>query len=326
MLMKNNYFFSVVLVLCALSISTSAQLPARKGWWKFDNSANPLTATVGQDLVLEGTMEGCDGPVAGNLGVKIPVGSYLTMIHNIGSNGGGELTNEWTLQVDFSIPETDIWHSFFQISTDNSNDGDLFINPTLHVGVWEASYSDTTVELDTWYRMVLTVSNGNFFRIYLNGDTVVDAAGRDIDSRYAIGDSLLMFADNDGEDGEIWCSEMAVWDVALTPEQVKSLGDPSTSPVSVLNPRSGKNGLELGQNYPNPAKGITTFPYEISSTSPASFRVLDMTGKEVDRFSEGTKTPGKYTLAYNAEKLKPGMYYFQLITDGSSSVRKVVVK
>jgi hypothetical protein len=324
--MKNKYTFTVLIFILAVGFSLNAQVPARVGWWRFDNKSTPLKASIGQDLTQEGTIEVCDGPVTGNNGVKVGVGSYLVMVHNIGSNGGGERTNEWTLQVDFRIPESDIWHSFFQINTNNSDDGDLFINPTLHVGVWEASYSDTVVELDTWYRMVLTVSNGNFFRIYLNGDTVVDAPGRDIDSRYAIGDSLLMFADNDGEDGEIWCSEIGMWDVALTPEEVKTLGDATNSPTSILNrPQSG-NSSELGQNYPNPFRNSTTFPYEINKTSVASFRILDLTGKEIQTINEGVKAPGKYFLQYNSENLKPGMYYFQMITDEKTSVRKVVIK
>ena len=307
--------------------SVTGQVPERIGWWRFDDPIDMLKASIGQALQLEGSQESIDGPAIGNLATQIGVGSYLRMIHNIGANGGGERTNEYTLQIDFSIPEADIWHSFLQISPDNpaGNDGDLFINTSLHIGVWEAAYSDTTIELYTWYRMVLTVLNGNFFRIYLNGTLIVDAPGRDIDSRYGIGDTLLIFADNDGEDGEIWCSELGIWDVALSVDEVTALGDATNSPTGIMNRQPAVKEAYFGQNYPNPFRYSTSFPYQVNRSGNVSFRLMDVTGKLIQTTNEGIKTPGNYTFKFNAEKLKPGMYYMQMVNDDQTIIRKIII-
>ena len=45
-----------------------------------------------------------------------------------------------------------------------------------------------------------------------------------IDGRFSLNQLLLIFADDDGEDGAIYCSELAIWDMALTSEQAKELG------------------------------------------------------------------------------------------------------
>jgi hypothetical protein len=324
--MKRKLLLIASIFTIAINFASFTQVPVRKGWWKFDTQNNKLLATVGKDLELNGTMEGVSGPATGNNAVLIPVGSYLTMLHGLQPNGGGEKVNEYSLQIDFSIPEGEIWHSFFQLTSTNTDDGDLFTNTTNHIGVWEAGYSDSTITTDTWYRMLLTVKNGEFFRIYINGYLWVDAAGRDIDSRYALMDTIQVFADNDGEDGDIMCSELGIWDVALTQEEVTELGNTSASVnTGIINKPIANKTSELGLNYPNPFSKSTTFPYQIQKAGNVSFRIFDLTGKEVQRINEGVKSPGKYSLKFTSEKLLPGAYYFQMISNEETSLRKIIV-
>jgi len=204
----------------------SAQLPARKGWWKFDDAANPLKAEsgYGKNLELVGTHQLTNGPQAGSGAVKIGVGSYYKMSHAMLPNGGGSFINEYSIQIDFTIPAIDGWRCFFQISPANNNDGDCFINTAGNIGTASTGYSAYAVKANEWYRMVISVKNGAQYNFYLDGQLLKSGTVQPVDGRFALDSLLLLFADNDGEDKDIVCSEVGIWDKTLTENEVKSLG------------------------------------------------------------------------------------------------------
>jgi hypothetical protein len=76
---------SLVIILAFASF-VNAQVPERKGWWKFDDAADMLKAEIGSPLTLSGTQTSVAGPTAGNLATQISLGSYLTMTHGIAAN------------------------------------------------------------------------------------------------------------------------------------------------------------------------------------------------------------------------------------------------
>jgi hypothetical protein len=303
----------------------SGQVPGRLGWWKFDDSSNLGKAEVGNDLVETGSSTFVPGPKSGNYAIELPVGSYLTMNHGIFGNGDGAKVNEYTLQIDFSVPEGQIWHAFFQTNPDNTDDADLFTNKTDNIGTQATSYTTNAISTNTWYRMVITVKNGSYFRIYMNGELWLDGPGQTIDDRFSLADKLLLFADNDGEDGTIDCSEVAIWDVALNADQVKKLGDANTIATSIIGDLAMNNNLNLGQNFPNPFSRSTIFPYQVSKSGNVSFRIIDLAGKEIRRIDEGVKSPGKYNLEIYSEKMKSGIYFLQMKSDQGIVTRKMIV-
>lgn len=299
------------------------QIPERMGWWKFEDDTNLEKATIGLPLITTGNVVRTAGPGAGNKAIQIDLGSYLKMNHGIYSNGGGLMVNEYSLQIDFAVPEAGIWHSFFQTDATNGNDADLFTNTGNAIGTAATTYTTKTISANTWYRMVITVRNDAFFRVYLNGEPWLEAAGQAIDGRFALTNELLIFGDNDGDDGTIYCSELCIWEVPLTAEQVAKLGNANTIPTKV-NDIQQSQVSNLGQNYPNPFSGTTIFPYEIAETGKVNFRVLDITGKEIRSIDGGTKSPGKYSLSLSSEKLQNGIYFLQMITEKQTSTRKML--
>ncbi|MFN8209090.1 MAG: LamG-like jellyroll fold domain-containing protein [Bacteroidales bacterium] len=299
------------------------KIPDRVGWWKFDDAADMLKAEIGSPLTLTGSQTSIAGPAGGNLATSIIAGDYLTMSHGIGPNGAGAMVNEYTLQFDFQVPELGIWHCFMQTDGTNSSDGDLFTNTANAVGTSSTTYSGNQIESGKWYRMMVTVKNGTFFRIYMDGELWLDAAGQATDGRFALEDNLLVFADNDGEDGTIYCAELGIWDRALSADQVAKVGKVST--ITGINPVSRRNANNLQQNYPNPFSVSTTFEYHVLSAGNVTFRILDLSGKEISTVIEGMRTPGNYTLNLSGEKLQPGMYYVQMISGNTSSMRKMMV-
>ncbi len=301
-------------------------IPSRVGWWKFDDSSDLLKAEVGSALELTGVQVPDSGPVAGNDATIISSGSYLKMSHGIYGNGDGIMVNNYSIQIDFNLPEIGVWHAFIQTSSENADDADLFTNSSANaIGTGTTGYSANAVSAGVWYRMILSVKNGVFFKVYIDGEQWLESAGQTIDGRFALSDILLMFADDDGDDGTIYCSELGIWDIALNADQVAKLGDATTvSTTSVLKQKIG-NTSDLDQNYPNPFSFSTIFPYQIHNTGIVNFRILDIAGNEVQAINQGVKTPGNYSLELYSDKLPNGIYYIQMTTNQQTSVRKMMV-
>jgi len=333
--MKKHLLLSIVLIALFASFAATAQVPQRTGWWKFDDASDFLKAEIGSPLELTGTIqESISSPAAGNLAVEVPLGSYFAMTHGISPNGGGTLVNEYTLLFDFSVPEIPLWYAFFETAAITSDDADLFIAKTENsgigrvpnsIGTGSVLYTANTVEANTWYRMIVSVKNGEFFRIYVNGELWLDSPNiQDVDGRYGLAPTIYIFQDGDGDDGTLSCSELCIWDVALSDAQALELGDASTVLIGI---RDNKivNTSDLSQNYPNPVSHNTTFPYRILKTGDVTFRVLDVTGKEIQVIREGVKSPGKYTLNFNSDKLTNGVFYVRMTANNLTSVRKMVI-
>jgi hypothetical protein len=294
------------------------------GMWKFDDATDIGKASIGDDLVVNGTIRSVNGPANYNLAAEVGLESYFDMYHGIYGNGDGYMVNEYTLQIDFSVPEAGIWHAFFQTEPTNSGDADLFTNTSNSIGTQATTYTTNTISANTWYRMVVVVKNGYFFKIFIDGELWLTSAGQPVDGRYALGENLLLFADNDGDDGTILCSEVSIWDVVLSDEQVAKLGNATTIPTGIKDIQSNNN--DLSQNFPNPFKGSTTFNYSVQKTGNVSFHVRDITGREVKVINEGIKNAGNYTLKLNSDNLVNGIYFVQMRADNRSSTRKIVVR
>lgn len=313
-----------------LGNATTPSFPEPVGLWQFDDVANLTKATVGQPLTLTGSQTSVAGPVEGNMATMVPLGSYLTMNHGISANGGGAMVNEYSLQIDFSVPAINKWYSFFQTG-DRTGDADLFVAKSTSgervansIGTATTAYSANTINANQWYRMLVTAQNGTSIKVYMDGQLWLDAAGQPTDGRWALGQILDIFQDNDGDDADINCSELAIWDKVLTADQVMTLGD-ANKVTTAIRPVFADNGSDLGQNYPNPVKSATSFKYVVRNGGNVAFRVMDQTGKEVKKVNMGTQVSGQYTMTISADNLNSGMYYLQMISNNHVSTRKMIV-
>ncbi len=222
---KTHFVFIIILSLYSTSL-LYGQIPARKGWWKFDDANNVLKADSGASLELVGTHQTVAGPAVGNGAVKIGIGSYYKIKHGMFTNGGGtgKLVNEYTLLIDFKVPSIGTWKTFFQTDVSNTNDGDCFINTTGNIGTQATGYSSYSVLANEWYRLVVSIKNGTQHNYYLDGQAIKIGTTSPVDGRFALDSLLLLFADNDGDDGEIECAEVAIWNSALSVADIVTLG------------------------------------------------------------------------------------------------------
>ena len=174
--------------------------------------------------------------------MTVDVGSYYSMSHGIAPNGGGTKVNQWTLLIDFRIPALGVWHAFFQTdAAPGDSDAEYFINTSGAIGVGDLDYSDEAgnsgflTETDTWYRLVFVLDVGAslaYYYGYIDGVQIATKAAPSlliIDERFSPDPVLLLFSDNNAEDGIIDVSTVAIWDQALDAETIASLGGAGAS-------------------------------------------------------------------------------------------------
>ncbi|MHC4743802.1 MAG: PEP-CTERM sorting domain-containing protein [Planctomycetota bacterium] len=262
--------FAVLVMVVAVATATQATvITGLKGLWEFNDAADLTKATVGNDLILNGTGQSAVAGVSGSDGaVAVELGTYYQADHGISANGGGSWVNEFTLLFDVWYPEESAgkWRAFYQTGYETYNDSEYFIHPADESwGVGDLGYTDNATvgefysSHSTWYRVVLSVNLDNdpsvaFHDMYIDGALTGNHKTENLalDGRFSLytvdsADPYVCFAgDNDGDDALMHFSAMAIWDRPLTPEEIAGLGGPGRpvpEPVTVL--LFGLGGLGL---------------------------------------------------------------------------------
>jgi hypothetical protein len=93
--------------------------------------------------------------------------------------------------------------------------------------------------------------------------------------------------------------------------------------------RGSADRFELGQNYPNPATGITWLPFSLSRPGPMTLTLWDMRGAQVRVLASGTFKSGRYLLRWDGldgrgRPVPAGVYLYRL-TGPEGSLRKKLV-
>lgn len=68
----------------------------------------------------------------------------------------------------------------------------------------------------------------------------------------------------------------------------------------------------LQQNYPNPFNPVTVIPFSIPAESHVSVAVYDVLGRLVTRLVDGDRSPGNYSVYWNAANVSSGLYYYRM--------------
>jgi hypothetical protein len=252
----------IIFVLSGLAIASMADaqnVPSGvTGLWRFQDSANKLAATVGVDLTTSdpGNSAWFTGPwtvinpgLSDNGVVQERSWDYLSVNPSFTANGGGDYVNQYTVAIDYVQTQTG-WNSLFQTSYGgNDNDGDLWIAPDGTIGVGDVGYSTMTFDSSTWHRIVWSVDNSSFFRVYVDGTLFLDGAGQGVDGRFSLyTDRFNLFADDSWEDMWGLVGTVATWNRALTTEEVAGMGgwiDGATEPTPLTIPEPAAFSLAV---------------------------------------------------------------------------------
>ena len=83
--------------------------------------------------------------------------------------------------------------------------------------------------------------------------------------------------------------------------------------------------FNLEQNYPNPFNPSTKINFSIETQQAVSLKVYDILGNEISTLLNETKSPGNYTVEFNASDLAGGVYFYQLHSGNYIQTRKMIL-
>jgi hypothetical protein len=238
-----------------------------RGLWSFEEK--DLSAILGESITY---VDGPKGATSGatdfgtteSFGIEGVEGQTLNVMkvghigsnpnfgyiihHNIEPNGGGKRVNQYSLAYDIYFSgKGNGWASIANL--DNSGDGDVFWRKSdgglgQGGGGYEPEDPEVKVTAEQWHRIILTfdLSSGSYTK-YLNGKYHSKQANGGLDGRQSMGDSVWLFNDNDGENGELFIHSIAVYNREISSEEAAILGEVKPTGLPLFIPKS-KNTTE----------------------------------------------------------------------------------
>jgi hypothetical protein len=81
----------------------------------------------------------------------------------------------------------------------------------------------------------------------------------------------------------------------------------------------------LHQNYPNPFNPLTTLQFTIADRQSTILSVYNLLGQEVTTLVNEVKSPGTYTVSWDATGQPSGVYFYRLTAGSLVATRKLVL-
>ncbi len=162
-------------------------------------------------------------------------------------------------------------------------------------------------------------ANGRYWLVYFNQNgAIITTPLDDLWSQYPYDRSLpagLVRAGMEDYNGD-GHSEM----VFLTTEGLfyYEIGDLSVPPSPEF-PFS----FSIFHCYPNPFNSSTTIEYSLPRPGRYALSVVDITGREVERLSDGWKEAGSYREVWNGRGVAGGMYIVQMNSESSNACERI---
>jgi hypothetical protein len=83
--------------------------------------------------------------------------------------------------------------------------------------------------------------------------------------------------------------------------------------------------FELFQNYPNPFNPVTKIMYAIPKSALVRLEIYNVLGQRISMPVNENQQPGFYTINFDASNLSSGYYFYHLLADEYSAVKKLLV-
>ncbi|MDC3213058.1 metallophosphoesterase [Pseudoalteromonas distincta] len=240
--------------------------------WNFDDTNNPLAADFGPSVLSYfdpdetnwGTAETqystttqlniddlSDGP-SGVMAFSRHAPTEGLLI-DLNTPANGDFANEgmvsdYTLVMDLYWPAEgkDIYRAIMQANTTDylNDDADMFIDPSGGYGqaTSDSGYFGNT-QPDSWHRIAFvfyTAPTNGVFEVYIDGEFAGVKEDGEIDSRWALNQSVLLFTDNNYETVPGYLNSLLYAGRAMTRDEIKSMGSAQQKlsfeqPTRVLN-------------------------------------------------------------------------------------------
>ncbi|OHB53860.1 MAG: hypothetical protein A2Y10_00315 [Planctomycetes bacterium GWF2_41_51] len=242
----------LVLVALVLAISgiagAAVNVPVNglTGLWTFGADwtapivGQPLSGVVGNGnqsvpWVEIGTVAN-GGLYSNGLGAQMfSADTYVTVNPSFAANGGGSYVNEYTIAFDYA--QTDGGsvggvNGLFQSAWDHiGSSAELFNKKTSEgnfiIGHDSTGWSTATFNATQWHRYMISVDNGNFFRVYVDGVLLLDGTAQGVDGTYSLYIDRFHLLEGDwnwGNDRWGYISTIATWGRALSTSEIGAMG------------------------------------------------------------------------------------------------------
>ncbi len=96
-------------------------------------------------------------------------------------------------------------------------------------------------------------------------------------------------------------------------------------PVGIDN-NAGVNKNNVGQNYPNPVKGMTSFTVNVEKSSKVIVEVSNIMGQKVMFMDKGIVNTGAQKFTLDCNSLTSGIYFYTVKINGESFTHKMIVQ
>ncbi len=83
--------------------------------------------------------------------------------------------------------------------------------------------------------------------------------------------------------------------------------------------------FKLSQNYPNPFNPTTYITFSLPERMNVRLKVYDVLGNEIITLINSELDEGKHTIKFDASELSSGIYFYKLITDKFTDVKKMIL-
>lgn len=81
----------------------------------------------------------------------------------------------------------------------------------------------------------------------------------------------------------------------------------------------------LLNNYPNPFNPTTTISYTIHEAGRVQIKIFDVLGKEITVLYDGDKSAGKHTIAWDANGIASGTYFYSIVFKNQMLFEKMLL-
>ncbi len=96
--------------------------------------------------------------------------------------------------------------------------------------------------------------------------------------------------------------------------------------VTGVDDKAVPTDFTLDQNYPNPFNPSTTISFTVEAGGHTTLTVFNALGQEIATlFSANAEAGQVYTTPFDATNLANGMYFYKLVSNGQSSIRKMIL-
>jgi endo-1,4-beta-xylanase len=83
--------------------------------------------------------------------------------------------------------------------------------------------------------------------------------------------------------------------------------------------------FRVHNNYPNPFNPSTQITYDVPTAAHVSIDVFDITGRLVEKLVNNRKSPGSYTVTFNAANLSSGIYIYRFKAGSYTEFKRMVM-